>query len=115
VKRRLRRGLLAVPVALPLVALACDPLAGRSLGERLWRERCADCHGIDAAGNTVRYMGIAAADLTDNDWRHGGDEASIEEVIRSGVFGEMPANDDLSNEELRAVVGWLYYLRGEKL
>jgi len=104
----------ALPVLLPLALLACDSLTGRSLGERVWRDRCASCHGVDAAGNTVRYMGVAAADLTDDDWKHGGDEESIAEVIRSGVFGAMPASDDLTDEEVTAVIDWLYYLRGER-
>ena len=28
----------------------------RSAGEALWRQHCAECHGLDGASNTVQYM-----------------------------------------------------------
>ena len=82
--------------------------------ETLWRKHCADCHGIDASGNTPRYMGNQWADLLDNSWKSGsGDEYSIAAVIREGVFGEMPANTQLSDQEVSQIVDWLFHLRGE--
>ena len=115
---RLLSGLLpaALAVAGALGALGtagCEVFRARSEGEKLWGKHCARCHGVDAAGNTPRYMGNAWADLTDDSWRSGGDEYAIQGVIREGVFGEMPANDELSDAEVRAIVDWLYYLRGE--
>jgi hypothetical protein len=53
------------------------------------------------------------ADLTDNSWRNYGDDGTIETVIREGVFGKMPARNDLTREEMRALLGYLRKLRGE--
>lgn len=108
---RNRSTLLVVAAALAL------PLAGcveRSPGEVLYRKHCADCHGLDGAGNTPRYMGNQWANLVDGAWKSGsGDEYSIAGVIREGIFGQMPANDTLSDEEVRAIVDWVLYMRGE--
>jgi mono/diheme cytochrome c family protein len=106
------------PKLLLLAALtataACDMFAARSPGEKLWRARCADCHGLDGRGNTPRYMGESYADLTDDSWRTSGDENTIGDVIRQGVFGKMPANADLSDEQVAELISWLRYLRGEE-
>jgi mono/diheme cytochrome c family protein len=106
-------GLALVPLA--LAALGCDLLPQRPLGERLWRKRCAECHGQDGSGNTPRYMGITEADLLDDSWEHGREPGSWEVVIREGVFGSMPANPDLTREEVLALVHYLRQLRGEAL
>ena len=105
-------------IRLALAALALAPLlAGcesHSPEETLWRKHCADCHGIDGSGNTPRYMGNPSADLLDDSWKiASGDEYSIRAVIRDGVFGQMPANSELSDEEVGQIIDWLYTLRGE--
>lgn len=95
-----------------LAAAGCDQLMPqRTPGEALWRKRCAECHGLDGAGNTPRYMGNPSADLIDDNWRHGGEEGSWEVVIREGVFGQMPANEDLTPEQVRDLVRHLKELR----
>lgn len=84
----------------------------RSLGEKVWRARCAECHGLDGAGNTPRYMGTPEADLLDDTWVHAGEDESMENVIRDGVVGSMPPFPMLSDEEIKAVIGYLHELRG---
>lgn len=104
---------LALPLALALTAGACGLLPSRSLGEQLWRDECAGCHGVDGRGNTPRYMGNPYADIADSTWRNAGDRDAVRQVVRDGVFGEMPANRDLTDEELDALLDWFYELRGE--
>jgi len=108
-------------VAAWIAALALGAGAGcknlfphRSAGETLWRKHCADCHGLDGAGNTVQYMGNPWADLTDDHWKTGGgDESSFESVVREGVFGEMRGFPELSHQEIVTLYDYLRELRHE--
>ncbi|WP_426194990.1 cytochrome-c oxidase, cbb3-type subunit III [Massilia sp. DWR3-1-1] len=63
--------------------VAADPQA-RVVGERLFMNYCAQCHAADARGNK------GFPDLTDGDWIHGGDPATIEQTILHGRHGQMP-------------------------
>jgi mono/diheme cytochrome c family protein len=94
---------------------ACEQLfPHRSEGEKLFRKHCAECHGLDGAGNTPGYMGDSYADLRDDLWRTGGDSDSMQSVVRDGVFAKMPKFDQLSAKEVRQVVDYVRVLRGEK-
>jgi cytochrome c oxidase cbb3-type subunit 3 len=64
-------------------ALAHDPQA-MGIGERLFVNNCAACHGSDARGSK------GFPDLTDGDWLHGGTPEKIEETIAKGRTGTMP-------------------------
>jgi mono/diheme cytochrome c family protein len=101
-------------ISATLALAACDQLfPKRSEGEKLWRQRCAECHGLDGRANTPRYMGDYKADLTDDSWEHGSDPGSWAVAIREGIFGSMPANPDLSREQVKALVDYMRVLRGE--
>ncbi len=69
--------------SLPADQLAADPQA-MAIGERLFVNNCAACHGSDARGSK------GFPDLTDNDWLHGGTPEKIEETITKGRVGQMP-------------------------
>lgn len=92
--------------------IVMQKVLNRSLGESTWRRSCAECHGIDGAGNTPGYMGETYADLTDDLWRAGANDGAMEGVITSGVFGKMPPTQ-LTPGELRAVIAYIHQLRGE--
>jgi len=64
-------------------ALARDPQA-HALGERLFVNNCATCHGSDARGSK------GFPNLTDTDWLWGGTPERIAETIREGRNGQMP-------------------------
>lgn len=55
-----------------------------AIGERLFVNNCATCHGSDARGSK------GFPDLTDNDWLWGGSPERIEETITLGRKGNMP-------------------------
>lgn len=104
----------ALALAAALAAAGCGALGSRSPGEKIWREKCADCHGIDGAGNTPRFLGNPYADLVDDRWKgYGGDRAGLEASIREGSFPDMPAFDELSPAQMRALLDHLAALRGE--
>ena len=69
--------------ALPAAALARDAQA-MGIGERLFVNHCATCHGSDARGSR------GFPNLTDNDWLWGGTPDKIEETISAGRQGVMP-------------------------
>ena len=68
-----------------------EQLAGdreaRAMGEVLFRDNCAACHGRDAHGNML----LGAPNLADNDWLYGGDGKAILTSILDGRHGAMPA------------------------
>jgi len=63
--------------------IAADPDA-RLIGQRLFLNACAQCHGSDAKG------GANFPDLTDKDWLHGGTPEQIQQTITQGRHGLMP-------------------------
>ena len=69
--------------AMPFPDLAKDKSA-MAIGERLFINNCAACHGSDARGSK------GFPNLTDNDWLHGGTQEAILETITHGRTGMMP-------------------------
>jgi cytochrome c oxidase cbb3-type subunit 3 len=61
-----------------------DP-AAMAIGERLFMNNCAQCHGSDARGSK------GFPNLSDGDWLHGGATEQIKASITKGRKGEMPA------------------------
>ncbi|MEA3394830.1 MAG: cytochrome-c oxidase, cbb3-type subunit III [Pseudomonadota bacterium] len=60
-----------------------DPQA-MGIGERVFMNNCAQCHGSDARGSK------GFPNLTDGDWLHGGTPDKIKETITKGRIGNMP-------------------------
>jgi cytochrome c oxidase cbb3-type subunit 3 len=67
----------------PAEALSRDGGA-MAIGQRLFINNCATCHGSDARGSK------GFPNLTDSDWLHGGTPEKIEETITLGRTGVMP-------------------------
>jgi cytochrome c oxidase cbb3-type subunit 3 len=63
--------------------LAKDPKA-MAIGERLFMNHCAQCHGSDARGSK------GFPNLTDADWLYGGTPDKIKETLNQGRMGVMP-------------------------
>jgi cytochrome c oxidase cbb3-type subunit 3 len=87
--------------------LAKDPKA-MGVGERLFANNCATCHGADARGST------GFPNLTDGDWLWGGTPERIIETITQGRQGVMPpmAAAVGSAEDVRAVANYVLSLSG---
>lgn len=71
---------------LTLAQLAANPSA-TSMGERIYLDNCAACHGARALGN----IHIGAPNLTDADSLYGTDPDTVMLSIRDGRTGAMPA------------------------
>ncbi|MCC1497759.1 cytochrome-c oxidase, cbb3-type subunit III [Alcanivorax sp. 1008] len=68
---------------------------------------CAACHGADATGNQM----LGAPNLTDDIWLYGGSLADIEEGLKKGRGGVMPAFSELlSAERIHVLTAYVYGL-----
>ena len=76
----------------PIEELAQNDQAMR-IGQRLFANNCAVCHGSAATG------GYGFPNLTDNDWLYGGDAAAIKQTILNGRIAAMPAWGAVLGEE----------------
>ena len=76
------------PLYAQFTAKKTEELAGdanaMAIGERLFMNNCAQCHGSDARGSK------GFPNLSDKDWLHGGTPEKIEETIKGGRRGQMP-------------------------
>ncbi|WP_025916374.1 cytochrome-c oxidase, cbb3-type subunit III [Herminiimonas sp. CN] len=84
-------------LAMDIPTVAKDPQA-REIGQRLFLNSCAQCHGSDAQGSK------GFPNLTDKDWLYGGAPETIETTILEGRHGQMPpmgaavgSDDDVRN------------------
>jgi cytochrome c oxidase cbb3-type subunit 3 len=68
---------------MPPEQVAKDPQA-MAIGERLFMNNCAQCHGSDARGSK------GFPNLTDKDWLYGGTPDKILETLINGRNGNMP-------------------------
>ena len=87
--------------------LAANPRA-MAIGERVFANNCATCHGADARGSK------GFPNLTDNDWLHGGSPEKIIETITEGRRGMMPpmAAAVGTGEDVRNVANYVLSLSG---
>ncbi|MBU1358137.1 MAG: cytochrome-c oxidase, cbb3-type subunit III [Gammaproteobacteria bacterium] len=93
--------------AMPAEKVAGDPGA-MAIGERLFLNNCAQCHGSDARGSK------GFPNLTDHDWLHGGTPDKIKESITQGRIGVMPpmAAAVGSPEDVKNVANYVLSLSG---
>jgi cytochrome c oxidase cbb3-type subunit 3 len=91
----------------PAEKLAGDAKA-MAIGERLFMNNCAQCHGSDARGSK------GFPNLTDSDWLHGGDPATITKTITEGRQAMMPpmAAAVGSAEDVRNLAHYVLSLSG---
>ncbi|RYF80651.1 MAG: cytochrome-c oxidase, cbb3-type subunit III [Comamonadaceae bacterium] len=68
--------------AMDTAQIAADP-AAHAIGERLFMNNCAQCHGSDARGSK------GFPNLADKDWLHGGQPEVIVQTITEGRVGVM--------------------------
>jgi len=76
------------PLYAKFAAMGTEELAknadAHGIGERLFMNNCAQCHGSDARGSR------GFPNLTDNDWLYGSSPEKIKETIINGRNGMMP-------------------------
>ena len=93
--------------SMPTEEMAKDPQA-MAVGERLFMNNCAQCHGSDARGSK------SFPNLADGDWLYGGTPDKIKETITNGRIGIMPpmAAAVGTAEDVRNVANYVLSLSG---
>ncbi len=92
----------------PVAELASDPKAVK-VGQRLFLNYCATCHGSDAGGAR------GFPNLTDGDWLYGGEAETIKLTILDGRNGVMPPwKDALGEQGVNEVTQYVLSLSGRK-
>ncbi|MFN2426456.1 MAG: cbb3-type cytochrome c oxidase N-terminal domain-containing protein, partial [Candidatus Binatia bacterium] len=99
----------AAYAATPIPELAGDPRAV-GIGQRLFANNCAACHGADARG------GIGFPNLADEDWLFGGEPETIKASILGGRMGFMPPFAPAlgGDEGVKEVVAYVMSLSGQQ-
>ncbi|MEN9340926.1 MAG: hypothetical protein RJA32_6 [Pseudomonadota bacterium] len=85
--------------------VAADP-AAREMGQRLFLNHCAQCHGSDAGGSK------GFPNLADTDWLYGGDTQDIKQTLIAGRAGVMPAFAHLESAQVSDVANYVRSLSG---
>ncbi|EMD99400.1 cytochrome-c oxidase, cbb3-type subunit III [Pseudomonas sp. NP21570] len=76
-------------------------------GQKIFATNCVVCHGPEAKG--VAAMG--APNLTDNVWLYGSSFAQIQQTLRYGRNGRMPAQEAiLGNDKVHLLAAYVYSL-----
>ena len=78
--------------------------------KRLFKQRCAKCHGQDGGGNNYGQI-IGATNLTDPEWHQRVDDQRIINSIKHGR-GQMPAlGEKLTDEQITALMLYVRTLK----
>ena len=100
------------PIYARFTAMPPEQVAGDAqamgIGERLFMNNCAQCHGSDARGSK------GFPNLADTDWLHGGTADKIKETITAGRTSTMPpmAAAVGSSDDVRNVAHYVLSLSG---
>ncbi|WP_087023725.1 cytochrome-c oxidase, cbb3-type subunit III [Thaumasiovibrio subtropicus] len=80
------------------------------VGQRLYLQNCAQCHGSDARGQ------LGFPNLTDKAWLYGGEAETIKETLMHGRVGEMPGwQESLGDDGVEEVTSYVLSLSGRKV
>ncbi len=72
---------------------------------------CAACHGQNGEGSTAMGLPLGAPNLADNIWLYGGSPRVVEQSIRHGRAGVMPAwKDILGEQKVHVISAYVYSL-----
>ena len=94
-------------LAMDIPAVAANAEA-RAMGERIFLNNCAQCHGSDAGGAK------GFPNLRDGDWLYGGAPDKIVETVTGGRMGVMPALGAVLGEQgTKDVAAYVRSLSGQ--
>ena len=88
--------------------------------EKLWKAKCASCHGVDGKGKTESGLKVDLQDITQAAWQKANDDAKLRQKISDGSTKEKgaaklemdPYKDKLQPEQVDALVAFIRTLAG---
>ena len=92
-------------IKMDIEQVGADPKA-REMGQRLFLNSCAQCHGSDAGGSK------GFPNLTDGDWLYGGSPENIKTTLINGRNGVMPAYGHLETAQIADLANYVRSLSG---
>ncbi|WP_407297181.1 cytochrome-c oxidase, cbb3-type subunit III [Stutzerimonas zhaodongensis] len=76
-------------------------------GQKIFAANCVACHGPEGKGTQA----MGAPNLTDNVWLYGSSFAQIQQTLRYGRNGRMPAQEHiLGNDKVHLLAAYVYSL-----
>jgi cytochrome c oxidase cbb3-type subunit 3 len=76
-------------------------------GQKIFASNCVACHGPEGKGTQA----MGAPNLTDNTWLYGSSFGQIQQTLRYGRNGRMPAQQDhLGNDKVHLLAAYVYSL-----
>jgi cytochrome c oxidase cbb3-type subunit 3 len=76
-------------------------------GQKAFATNCAACHGAEGKGTPA----MGAPNLTDRTWLYGSSFAQVQQTLRYGRNGKMPAQQDmLGNDKVHLLAAYVYSL-----
>lgn len=87
--------------------------------ERLWKAKCATCHGADGKGQTDQGQKMGMADLTTAEWQKSLTDDQVKKTIATGLkrvkggkAQEMdPFSEKLEVAQIDSLVGYIRTLK----
>jgi mono/diheme cytochrome c family protein len=112
------KSLLAVAAGalVALVALRPAPAAAEAdkKAERLWKSKCASCHGADGKGDTDQGKEMGIGDITAAAWQKEFTDEKIKDTVakglkreKNGKQQEMKPLADLKPEQVDAIIKYV--------
>ncbi|MDY7220114.1 cytochrome-c oxidase, cbb3-type subunit III [Denitrificimonas sp. JX-1] len=79
-------------------------------GKQAYATTCVACHGPDATGNQM----LGAPNLTDRVWLYGSSFNQVQQTVRHGRNGHMPAQEDfLGHDKVHLLAAYVYSLSND--
>ena len=76
-------------------------------GQQVYSTTCVACHGPEAKGNPL----MGAPNLTDKTWLYGSSFNQVQQTVRYGRHGHMPAHKNtLGNDKVHLLAAYVYSL-----
>lgn len=105
--------------ALAAVALSTPSFAADKKIERLWKAKCASCHGKEGKGDTEKGQKMKVPDFTSAEFQQKKSDEDIKKQITNGVKAEKDGvkkemdafGDEIKGETLDQVVAYIRSLK----